>query len=126
MNEEIILALKQRAKEMLEGNYKRKIGDEELYTIICEWENCYKENEMNHKTACENAKSVLDIEKPYKEQMELLEYMSKRFEEAIVDIHLSNMFWAVMRKDNIDIKTLMEREMSGYYDSKIVEEENQS
>ena len=58
MNLEIILALKQRAKEMLEGNYIRKIGDEELYTIICEWENCFKENEINHKTACENATSV--------------------------------------------------------------------
>ena len=38
MNKEIISALKQRAKEMLEGNYSRKLGDEEIYTIICELE----------------------------------------------------------------------------------------
>lgn len=94
MSEEIILALKQRAKEMLEGNYDRKIGDEELYTIICEWENDFK----------------------------LLDYMSKRFEEALNDMHLELMLSVVIKKDNISIRTLMEREMSGYYDSKIVEE----
>lgn len=122
MNEEIILALKQRAKEMLEGNYERKIGDEELYTIICEWENCYKENEINHKTNCENAK---DIEKAYKEQTEILNYTCRRFEEVLNDTHLAFMLDAVMKKDNISIKTLMKREMLGYYDSKIIEEENQ-
>lgn len=86
MNEEIILALKQRAKEMLEGNYDRKIGDEELYTIICEWENDFK----------------------------LLNHMSKRFEEALNDMHLEFMLDAVMKKENISIRTLMEREMSSY------------
>lgn len=94
MNIEIILALKQRAKEMLEGNYDRKIGDEELYTIICEWENDFK----------------------------LLNHMSKRFEEALNDMHLEFMLDAVMKKENISIRTLMEREMSSYYDSKIKEE----
>ena len=53
MNIEIIKALKQRAKEMLENNYNRKIGDEEVYTIICELENFYtayeKEKEKNKK-----------------------------------------------------------------------------
>ena len=39
MNIEIIKSLKERAKEMLEDNYDRKIGDEEIYTIICELEN---------------------------------------------------------------------------------------
>ena len=53
MNIEIIKALKERAKEMLEDNYNRKIGDEEIYTIICELENFYtayeKEKEKNKK-----------------------------------------------------------------------------
>lgn len=38
MNKEIILVLKQRAKEMLEGNYSRRLSEEEIYTIICELE----------------------------------------------------------------------------------------
>ncbi len=38
MNKEIILELKQRAKEMLEGNYSRRLSEEEIYTIICELE----------------------------------------------------------------------------------------
>ena len=70
MNLEIILTLKQRAKEMLSGDYTRKIGDEELYTIISEWENCYKEKEIYRKTNNEHAKDVLDIEKPYKELLD--------------------------------------------------------
>ena len=37
--QETIKQLKKRAKEMLHNNYKRKIGDEEIYTIICEWGN---------------------------------------------------------------------------------------
>ena len=53
MNIEIIKSLKERAKEMLEDNYDRKIGDEEIYTIICELENSYtayeKEKEKNKK-----------------------------------------------------------------------------
>ena len=122
MNLEIILALKQIAKEMLEGNYTRKIGDEELYTIICEWENCFKENETNHKTCCENAKSVLDIEKPYKEQKELLEYTLKRFEEVLNDGRLEYMIYAVLKKENISLKTLMKREMLSCYESKVKEE----
>lgn len=51
MNIEIIKSLKERAKEMLGDNYNRKIGDEEIYTIICELENFYtayeKEKEKN-------------------------------------------------------------------------------
>lgn len=127
MNEEIILALKQRAKEMLEGNYERKLGDEEIYTIICEWENCFKENEINHKTACENAVSVLRIEKPYKEEKELLEYTLKRFEEVLNDTRLEYMIYAVLKKENISLRTLMEREMEGYYNKEIkdiIPEEN--
>lgn len=121
MNLEIILALKERAKEMLENNYNRKIGDEELYTIICEWENCYKENEMYRKTNNENVKSVLDIEKLYYEQKELLEYTLKRFEEVLNEGRLEYMIYAVLKKENISLKTLLEREISGYYDSKIKE-----
>ena len=53
MNTETIKKLKERAKEMLEDNYDRKIGDEEIYTIICELENFYtayeKEKEKNKK-----------------------------------------------------------------------------
>lgn len=36
--EKNIIVLKQRAEEMLKNDYSRKIGDEEIYTIICEWE----------------------------------------------------------------------------------------
>ena len=53
MNIEIIKSLKERAKEMLEDNYDRKIRDEEIYTIICELENFYtayeKEKEENEQ-----------------------------------------------------------------------------
>ena len=53
MNIEIIKTLKERAKKMLEDNYDRKIGDEEIYTIICELENFYtayeKEKEKREK-----------------------------------------------------------------------------
>ena len=45
MNIEIIKSLKERAKEMLEDNYDRIIGDEEIYTIICELEKQSKEIE---------------------------------------------------------------------------------
>ena len=58
MNIEIIKSLKERAKEMLEDNYNRKIGDEEIYTIICELENFYtayeKEKEKNKKLSEQN------------------------------------------------------------------------
>lgn len=51
MNIETIKALKERAKEMFEDNYNRKIGAEEIYTIIVELENFYtayeKEKEKN-------------------------------------------------------------------------------
>ena len=59
MNIEIIKSLKERAKEMLEDNYDRKIGDEEIYTIICELENFYtayeKEKEKNKNLEQENS-----------------------------------------------------------------------
>ena len=53
MSEEMknIIALKQRAEKMLKNDYSRKIGDEEIYTIICEWEKNFdlykKEKEKN-------------------------------------------------------------------------------
>ncbi len=53
MSEEMknIIALKQRAEKMLKNDYSRKIGDEEIYTIICEWEKNFdlykKEKEQN-------------------------------------------------------------------------------
>lgn len=90
MNLEIISALKQRAKEMLDENYTRKIGDEELYTIICEWENCYKDSE-------------------------LLNYTLKRFEEVLNDGRLEYMMYAVLKKENMSLRNLMEREMINYY-----------
>lgn len=53
MNNEIINGLKQRAEEMLKNDYSRKIGDEEIYTIICEWEKTLdlynKEKEKNKR-----------------------------------------------------------------------------
>ena len=51
MREKDIETLKERAKEMLDNNYSRKIGDEELYTIICKWENAAKELETYKKIA---------------------------------------------------------------------------
>ena len=60
MNIEIIKALKERAKEMLEDNYNRKIGDEEIYTIICELENFYTAYEKEKETSHYN-QSQLDI-----------------------------------------------------------------
>lgn len=53
MSEEMknIITLKQRAEKMLKNDYSRKIGDEEIYTIICEWEKNFdlykKEKEQN-------------------------------------------------------------------------------
>lgn len=54
MSEEMknIIALKHRAEQMLKNDYySRKIGDEEIYTIICEWEKNFdlynKEKEQN-------------------------------------------------------------------------------
>ena len=38
LNIKIIRELKERANEMLNGNYSRKISEEEIYTIICEYE----------------------------------------------------------------------------------------
>lgn len=72
---EIIKSLKERAKEMLEDNYDRKIGDEEIYTIICELENFYtayeKEKEKN-KNARERIKKYIN-----KIQKELDKYKIK-------------------------------------------------
>ena len=51
ISKDIVETLKQRAKEMLNDDYSRKIGDEELYTIICEWENSLKELETYKKIA---------------------------------------------------------------------------
>lgn len=57
MNIEIINSLKERAKEMLKDNYDRKIGDEEIYTIICELENfyrAYEKEKVGRKVAQDN------------------------------------------------------------------------
>ena len=62
MREKDIETLKERAKEMLDNNYSRKIGDEELYTIICKWENAAKELETYKKIA---EKLAEYIEKDY-------------------------------------------------------------
>lgn len=56
MNIEIIKSLKERAKEMLEDNYDRKIGDEEIYTIICELENFYTAYKKEKRLAETNLK----------------------------------------------------------------------
>ena len=47
MNIETIKSLKERAKEMLNGNFKRIIDAEEIYTIICEWEQEKEKNNRN-------------------------------------------------------------------------------
>jgi type I site-specific restriction-modification system R (restriction) subunit len=45
VNKEIINALLERAEEMLDKNYSRKIGAEEIITILREYERLQKENE---------------------------------------------------------------------------------
>ena len=58
ISKDIVETLKQRAKEMLNDDYSRKIGDEELYTIICEWENSLKELETYKKIAEKLAEKI--------------------------------------------------------------------
>ena len=62
MDKEIILALKQRAKEMLDDDYSRKIGAEEIYTIICEWENAIEVNEEHQKLNGELQEKIKKLE----------------------------------------------------------------
>lgn len=62
MNIEIIKRLKERAKEMLEDNYDRKIGDEGVYTIICELENFYTAYEKEKDKNKELEQRLEDIE----------------------------------------------------------------
>lgn len=75
MNIEIIKSLKERAKEMLEDNYDRKIGDEEIYTIICELENFYtayeKEKEKNKEL-----EKMLNL-KSHKRRYNTMNYIKK-------------------------------------------------
>ena len=59
ISKDIVETLKQRAKEMLNDDYSRKIGDEELYTIICEWENSLKELETYKKIVEKLAKELI-------------------------------------------------------------------
>ena len=54
IDKETIQALKKRAKEMLNNDYSRKIGDEEIHTIICEWEYTLSELET-YKKANDNS-----------------------------------------------------------------------
>ena len=49
MNEEIINALEERAKEMLKGNNIRQIGAEEIITILREYRELQKENKKLKK-----------------------------------------------------------------------------
>ena len=65
MKIENIKSLKERAKEMLEGDYTNAIGTEELYTIICEWENALSELEKWRKIKQELIKvnkKIYDVE----------------------------------------------------------------
>ena len=62
MNIEIIKSLKERAKEMLEDNYDRKIGDEEIYTIICELENFYTAYKKEKRLAETNLKDSKEFQ----------------------------------------------------------------
>jgi len=76
---EIIKALKERAKEMLEDNYKRRIGDEEIYTIICELENFYTAYEKQNKIIDLMAR---DLKTPVNSKEWIIEYYKKRCEDA--------------------------------------------
>jgi len=58
IDKETIQALKQRAKEMLNDDYSRKIGPEEIYTIICEWKKTLKELEIKDKIINEMAEDL--------------------------------------------------------------------
>ena len=68
--EKNIIALKQRAEEMLKNDYSRKIGDEEIYTIICEWE------------------KTLDLYQKEKDKNNDLEKENKELEERLAEIEL--------------------------------------
>lgn len=97
MNIEVIKSLKERAKEMLEDNYNRKIGDEEIYTIICELENFYtayeKEKEKNKELDEQNFKyttkiallqtEVEELDKENTRQHELIGKIHKKWEDKI-------------------------------------------
>ena len=62
MNIETIKTLKERAKEMLKDNYNRKIGDEEIYTIICELENFYTAYKKEKRLAETNLKDSKEFQ----------------------------------------------------------------
>ena len=104
MNIEIINSLKQRAKEMLENNYNRKIGYEEVYTIICELENFYtayeKEKETSHYIQSQldiaNAKLVEEKEK----NMEL----TNSYNQAIKETNEENRRCMLLAVENQDLK----------------------
>lgn len=97
MNIEIIKSLKERAKEMLEDNYDRKIGDEEIYTIICELENFYtayeKEKEKNKRAEelyMQHNQMIIDILKECDYMIKNRYYMNdiaiRQYAEKIKDI----------------------------------------
>ena len=79
-----IETLKERAKEMLDNNYSRKIGDEELYTIICEWENVLKELETYKKIAeflaCEYWNIDGNFDGSFNDWQDILEWARKEVE----------------------------------------------
>ncbi len=86
MNTETIKKLKERAKEMLEDNYDRKIGDEEIYTIICELENFYtayeKEKGENVKLRLQDIPLIEGELKAYKDRVnELKQELEKEKEK---------------------------------------------
>lgn len=86
MNIEIIKRLKERAKEMLEDNYDRKIGVEGVYTIICELENFYtayeKEKGENVKLRLQDIPLMEGELKAYKDRVnELKQGLEKEKEK---------------------------------------------
>ena len=91
---EIIKSLKERAKEMLEDNYDRKIGDEEIYTIICELENFYtayeKEKEKNKELENRNRElNIIRLEflvSQFPDTTETYKKYKKELDEAISNL----------------------------------------
>ena len=92
MNEEIIKALKERAKEMLNDDNTRQIGAEEIYTIICEWEDALKENEELKRDKTHSHFELERLEKVIDKMAEYIEDISKDTEvpvhkQAIIDFY---------------------------------------
>ena len=132
MNEEMknIIALKQRAEEMLKDDYSRKIGDEEIYTIICEWEKTFdlydkekeekerykrlaeanlKDGEEFRKNECEHRciknNEVLELKEELnkeKEKTKIVRNKIRNTKEEVADISLAQSTMVYTHKELVE------------------------